>query len=358
MAPDALPSGAPPPSAWKYTIPLGKRIHDFYPSQGDVTISTATYIPAEANGRMKVVRYGKLTVNALLTVDNPCRGLVILCDELVIGAAGSISMTGKGAQIGQANLPEFPLVDIILPDVLTIQSATKQYADFLSLVRANGICLFDRGYFEGRPGNACGFTVTQPGTGFTVVSAASCGAATGATYSPASNSTIGAGNAGSNGGTGSGAPGMAEGMSNITYGGGGGAGTPYGGGGGGGSAYNGSHAEGINYSHPTPAITTCGASPNIGGGVLIILCRGNVTIASGGIIQADGLPGTANASNSGGAGSGGGSVLLGYGGTLSNSGTIRANGGLGAAGQQHTAANGGAGSVQTKTFAQLGAAWQ
>lgn len=358
MAPDALPTGQPLSKSWKATIPLGKRLFDFYPSLGDVTISTATYIPAEANGRMKVVRYGKLTLNALLTVDNPCRGLIILCDELVIGATGSISMTGKGAQIGQANLPEFPLADIIFPDVLTIQSTTKSYSEFLSLVRPNGICLFDRGYWEGRPGASCGFNVTQPGTGFTVVSAAGCGAATSTTYAPASNTAVGAGNAGSSGGTGSGAPGMAEAIYGATYGGAGGAGSPYSGGGGGGSAYYGSRGESILYSHPTPAGTTCGVSANLGGGVLIILCRGNVTIASGGIVQADGLPGTANASNSGGAGSGGGSVLVGYGGTLSNSGTIRANGGLGAAGQQHTAANGGAGSVQTKTFAQLGAAWQ
>lgn len=108
-----------------------------------------------------------------------------------------------------------------------------------------------------------------------------------------------------------------------------------------------------------------------GGGTIILIVKGNLTIGASAVISADGGDGgsggryTDNSgvnNGGGGGGSGGGSILVLYGGTLSNSGTIRANGGSGGAagtaysggesdkGNAASAGNpGGAGSIQGPT---------
>jgi hypothetical protein len=51
-------------------------------------------------------------------------------------------------------------------------------------------------------------------------------------------------------------------------------------------------------------------------------------------------------------------VSLIYGSTCTNNGTIQSAGGAGGVGSYINGGSGGAGSVITKTFAQMGTAWQ
>ena len=95
------------------------------------------------------------------------------------------------------------------------------------------------------------------------------------------------------------------------------------------------------------------------GGTLIICVGGNLTIGGSAVISANGTAGgVANQATSGhittgGAGSGGGRVIIVYAGTLSNSGTIQANGGAGGVGSggsvNQSGGAGGAGSVTSPT---------
>jgi hypothetical protein len=351
--PDALPQGGIPPSAWRYTTPLGRKLFDLYTSLGDVTISAPTQIATVQDGPMRVARYGKLTVNAALTASARCRGLVILCDELVVGAPGSISMSGLGASVPSAVVPEFPIADIVIPDVLTVQSSSRQYADFLRLLRDNGVAPFDRGYFESRNAAGLGIGVTQ-GTGVVLVTATGCGAGGARKASGGADAQTGnAGTAGTSGGTGGGGGGAAYGVDRYQIGGAGGGGSPYSGGCGGGAGLSGAGGQDTTLSAPVASSLVGAVAP---GGLLIIICRGPVTIASGGVISADGTAGGVSGTVGGG-GSGGGAVVLIHGGTLTNSGTIRATGGAGGVGSLCNGGAGGNGSVVTKTFAQMGAAW-
>ena len=75
------------------------------------------------------------------------------------------------------------------------------------------------------------------------------------------------------------------------------------------------------------------------GGGLWIFVKGNVTIGASGIISADGKDGGAGGTytngsviGGGGGGAGGGIIALIYGGSIVNSGSVRAYGGKGAAG--------------------------
>jgi len=73
-------------------------------------------------------------------------------------------------------------------------------------------------------------------------------------------------------------------------------------------------------------------SPNPGGdegvgGIIWLIVGGNLTIGSGGTIQANGTDGHYANSNFAGSGSGGGAIHAAYTGTLTNNGAIQANGG-------------------------------
>ena len=89
------------------------------------------------------------------------------------------------------------------------------------------------------------------------------------------------------------------------------------------------------------------------------MVRGNLAVGASAVISANGSAGgNANQATSGhitcsGAGSGGGRVIILYAGTLSNSGTVQANGGSGGTASGGTANStggaGGAGSVTSPT---------
>jgi hypothetical protein len=79
-----------------------------------------------------------------------------------------------------------------------------------------------------------------------------------------------------------------------------------------------------------------------GGGAFAIVARGNISLASGAQLNANGRPGanTSGGSVTGGGGGGGGVVTLLAKGTLTVSGTILANGGVGAPGVDANGGNG------------------
>lgn len=360
---DVLPSGTGialgnAGGAWQNTLDLTKisNLFGLYQSKGDLTVSGATNLPSTLDGPIAAYRYNTLTVNAALSVANRCRGLLLMCDTLVVGAAGSISMTARGAVGNSAWANQ----DILVPINVKLSGQKTGFRDFVAWCSANNYAIFDPTLYAcpvPGMGDVQANYAAWPGTAPAIISAAGCG---GGLFG--SN-----GNAGSAGGTGSGgaggsysgysglsAPGRvwgggpgSAGMGGCTFAphsadlyggiggtsissGGGGAGNPGGGGAGGG--------------------LTGGTGT---GGPLIIICRGNITLTAGHSITSNGSQGGGGSANSGGGGSGAGSVFLSYGGALTGTPNLAATGGLGGAGSQTGGYAGGAGSAQVKTFAQM-----
>lgn len=337
-----------------------------YPTLGDVTIVGATNIPSVLDGPIQVARYGNLTVNATLTTTNRCRGLVILADSLTMGAAGSISMTGRGAK-GNASWVN---QDVLIPPSLTLSGQNTSQAAFMSWLATNGFAIFDPTLFAvPRPGQGdvqANFT-TWPGSGgVTLVSASGCGTNALAYGNPGGNvATAGiAGTAGTN------APGAGgfSGTNAVNVQMGGGKAYPWGGGpGAGGMTYTnygsgaalhsymdfcgqGGNTTGGGGGAGNPSGNNQTNSNGVGGDLLIFV-RGNVTLATGHVISANGMPGEAN----GGGGSGGGYSGLFYAGTLTGTPNLTATGGPGGAASTCAAGGpGGVGGTRTATFAAMG----
>ncbi len=338
---------------------LAAGLFNLYPSRGDTTISGATNIATIQDGPIQVVRYGALTVNALLSVTNRCRGLIVLCDSLNIGAAGSISMTGRGAK-GHAG---WIVDDLTIPASVLLTGRYASPQSVLDVIAQNGWFVGDPNLWAFPPADLAALGVKATITAGTValVTAAGCGtAAYGVAVAQDGNGTTG--NAGSNAPGGGGTGGRYNGGS-LSYVACSSAGYPWGGGAGSAGGSGGSvspTSAGADYCGKGGAGAGAGAGNPAGdgsasgvGGDLFIICRGNATIASGGIIQADGMPSLSFSYGVSGGGSGAGRACAICGGTLSNAGTIRANGGAYAAGTYHGGA-GGAGAADTKTFAQMG----
>ena len=102
-------------SPWTAALSVGKNIIDYYDTKGSVIISGATEIDNVEDGPIVVARYDILTLNAVLTTKHRCRGLVVMCDTLVVGASGGISMVGKGAK----GSPSWPSYNISIPETVT-----------------------------------------------------------------------------------------------------------------------------------------------------------------------------------------------------------------------------------------------
>ena len=378
---------------------LAAPLFAMYPSLGDVTISTATNIDTVEDGPVKVVRFGNLTVNALLSVTKRCRGLMILCDSITYGASGGISMTGKGAK-GASN---WPVIDFTIPLSVQLSASRINLQDVLKYIREKGIWIGDP-IFWAYPDSGVGDcrAIITPG-GVALLSAAGCGqgAAAGSNYTGPGGGVGATGAAGLNGGTGGGGTGGWMSDQRQVVGAPGNGGTPWGGGNASGAAFNaylaalssqaicigtpsgpsilpepwgGEGGDGVNSGYmkggggagnPGGAGYDASSAGQDGtGGNLFILCRGNIIRNASDIVQADGKNGGAVvgiASNycCGGGGSGGGHISEICGGTKTGTGTTRANGGLGGTAAGSTSYNyaggaGGAGSVVTKTFAQMG----
>ncbi|MFP5222283.1 MAG: hypothetical protein ACLGSA_08345 [Acidobacteriota bacterium] len=356
---------------WIADVPVGKGIFDFYDSLGDVVISTSTNIPSVLDGPMVVRKYRDLTINAaaadvILTTTNRCRGLMLLVEgNLVMQRTASyvpsISMTARGAR-GHAGMNQY---DFSIPAGIQLSGKGWSKADALKLIRENGYALCDRWLWDDW-GKITGVSAPAWTPGTVLLAANGCGHAYGAMGNQGGSGTATAGYGGAsglNGGTGGGGGGGYY----YAFGGGGfqpfssGSGRSWGGGAGGGSQVNdnaannppvddwggrGGYGQAAGAGNPAGDNSTSGT-----GGILVVICKGNITIASGGVIEADGVM-APNASYPGGS-SGGGHVSIISPAAPANNGTIRANGGAARSGSPSGGA-GGAGSVVTKTFSQMG----
>lgn len=351
------------PKSWVQNVPLAiagsslRNLFALYPSRGDVTISTATNIDTLTDGPIQVVRYGALTVNAAVSAANRCRGLCILCDSLALGAAGSLSMTGKGA----TGSPTWVRRDILVPLAIRLTGRKTTYRDFAAWLALHGYAIFDPTLFAcPLPGQGDVIADYGAWSGTAIISNNGCGyggspSAVGSygSVSLARVSTGFAGNNGSNapGGGGSGGcyayganTGDAGGHQ-VAFGGRGGYAAPWSGGarGIGGNAVVGSDAYPYGGSTPGP------------GGVLLIIVRGNATLASGHALTANGISDSTLYAGA----VGGGKVGLYYGGALTGSPNMAAAGAaaaytLAATGFVSTGGKGGDGHAETRTFSAMG----
>lgn len=391
---------------WSDIVAVGKSIKNLYDSLGNVTISSPTQIATLLDGPEKVVRYGDLVVSSTLTASSRCKGLTIICENLTVQSGGSVNMTGRGARVDRADDPFFPFIDFAIPDQVTISSSLITKEQALALIRQHGFAPWDQGTWQSLVSKLFGFNlaVSQAGQA-TLMSAAGCGDGAAGTAVGSQNSSAGtSGTAGSNGGMGGGGAGAVyqSGSSGWAVAQKAGKGCPYSGGSGSGgvnsndwlnnynligllmaSKYSGpGGAGGVLWSGTTGSSTEDGpnnSSSGSGGsgnpagkpsstgvaggegtgGKLVIICYGSVTVQAGGKIEANGVAsGGAASSASNGGGSGGGHVSI-ITPSLTNSGTIQAAGGSGGTSSSYPkGGDGGAGSVVTKTFAQMGTAWQ
>jgi hypothetical protein len=334
------------PQAWtKDWVPGAglTNLFNLYPSKGSVTIAAATNLPTRLDGPIQVARYGALTVNAALSVTNRCRGLVLLCDSLAMGASGSISMTACGA----AGSSEWKNQDILIPSLLRLNGKVTSYSHFMTWLAANSYAIFDPTLYAcpmpGMGDVESNYTA-WPGSASTIISAAGCGASQAGIF-PAGywNQGLAGSNAPGGGGPG-GTEGPSAGATCYSAPGhvwGGGMGSQFG-------------RTNVLCRAPDPFGAAAGPAlgggyynPSAGtGGVVIIICRGAVSLTAGHVISANGV---ADSTSTLGGGSGGGFAGLYYGGTLAGTPNVTATGGIGSAG-----GNGGAGAAVSKTFATMG----
>ena len=337
-----------------------------YDSKGDVTISVATSIANTVDGPIQVARYGAATINAALTLAQRGRGFLPLFDYLSMGAAGSMTMTARGA----AGSPKWATdKDIFVPQAITFTGRNTSYADFLRWIRQTGYCIFDPSMYACPPPGMgdvqCDWATWTP-YGGTIVSAAGCGAGA----APGSNTypNLTPGGAGTN------APGGGGGGCGTggTTGGWGGSGRPWGGGpgGGAGAARNADIYGGFGGLDDGRAGGGAGNPPGLGagvgtGGILFGICRGDASFATGHSITSNGSNGGAAVVSGYGQGSfGGGGSAAGLAaffckGTLSGTLNMSAVGGLAGIGadmdgRRFSGSAGGVGTTQSKSFAQMG----
>ena len=388
---------------WSQVITLAEAgkgcdgLFGLYDSLGDKTLTGANTIATLLDGPEKVARYGALTLGdgvtaTSLTASNRCKGLTILCDSLTVKANATLHMTAKGPRVDRADDPFFPFVDFIIPFKISLDSSRMSLSQALAVIKSQGLAPWDIGTFQHVIAAMFGFNLGISLAGsLMLLNWASPGGAGAASqtvyqYQMAGNP----GSAGANGGCGGGGHSAIgarienqscpayhfypAGRSNP-YGGGCGtsgfsAGAGYGslrdaydyvrysyllgdpqGPGGGGAGIPAAPAGIAPWGGPVPTAGGEGV-----GGRLVIICRGTITVQSGGKIEANGMPGGAAGATygCGGGGSGGGSVYIISPNTVSNAGTIQAAGGAGGAGQSANGGAGGAGSVVTKAFSDMG----
>ncbi|MFD2171531.1 hypothetical protein [Tumebacillus lipolyticus] len=305
-----------------------------------------------------VKNYENLSIGAdcVLTVDKRCRGLIVYARGN-INIAGTVDISGKAAYIDTANLPQitFP---VAMRHVMQFDPANNKV-----IVIPNGGAGGTGGNggttLSGRLGGRGGFG----GTGTWYGGGAGGGGGGGSADSDSGSILGGLGGKGSAGGgaggaavtyntfkagnlgqPGAGASGAvacgSNGLGNwqATSGAGGNSHSG-GGGGGGGGASNGN-------GNSTPIAQAGGPGGNYGGGAIILICRGNISIGATGTILANAVGSAGKGGDGkslggsvhdvsgggGGGGAGGGTVTLIHKGTYSNSGSIQVNATSGAAG--------------------------
>lgn len=303
------------------------------------------------DGDMVLVKFQDLTIDSgvTLTTDQPCKGLFVMVEgDCTIN--GSISMTARGAAAAATSVNA---TGLRLPLFTSGGTDTLAAADFTGTGTAVPAELSGN---YGISGDGTIFTISK--TGGAAGGASSSGNSYPGTAGTSTSTTVSPGGGG--GGLGQGTGTSGAGAAGIVWAGGGGGGgakthpsfpgsagaaTANGGAGGNGAGGGGNAGFGGS-GNPGGAgsgddgyggnLTNELAKGNTGvGGLLILLVRGNLTIGASGTVEAKGTPGKMSSSTSlmpyhaTGGGSGGGSVLAFYGGTLSNSGSVTAAGGTG-----------------------------
>lgn len=371
------------PTPWQATWTPGPslaHLFDLYPSKGDVTIAAPTSFPALLDGPIHVYRFGTLTVNtALIPPSVRCRGAFVLADNLVMGEAGSISMTARGA----AGCSKWINQDIGIPTNIALSgkyTSKRAYLEWLA----------EHGYFIGDPtlyacplpgmGDVQADYANWPARMAAIVSAAGCGAAAkSAGAGPGATGKAGNNAPGSGGCGGTAQEAAASGAAKV-WGAGVGSGgkwsqaagpemltDQYGGQGGYGDGPISSTNAGGGAGNPGGKGSVATPGTGIGedgmdgtGGILAIFVRYNVILATGHVISSNGSRGgNANgvgAANGGlgGAGSGAGRVALYYGGMLTGTPNLVAIGGLAGTGTYNNGGQGGVGATDVKPFGQMG----
>ena len=291
------------------------------------------------DGPTIIKNYTDLTINSGVTVTPAarCKGLLIYATGNA-AINGTLTMTARGAaatgdDCGLCLFTPYLLdSDNIMLTAFPVPAAgaAGETAVIYSGNQTTGAAGVNGQCGGGGAGGGHGYNNSYGGAG---AAGTSYSGGTGGGGAGSDNTTtVRNGNAGTaNGGAGG------DGNQAATYKGGGGAGNP------GGAGYN------------------LGTGGNGTGGLLVLLCKGNLVIGATGIVSADGSAGGNGGDGSsdgcaGGGGSGGGSVNLFHGGTVSNSGTVRANGGAGGTVVSSYARNGGAGGAGTTRIVKVVAA--
>ncbi|EFL52050.1 hypothetical protein DesfrDRAFT_1219 [Solidesulfovibrio fructosivorans JJ]] len=353
--------------------------HPLCDANGDLTINATTNIASSLDGPIQVLRARNLTVNAPLSVTSRCRGFMPLWDTLTMGAAGAMIMTARGA----AGSSKWVVRDLFVPAQITFSGKGTSYKEFLDWIKSTGYCIFDPNLYVDRLhglGDVSCDWATWVSYGSVILSAAGCGLGGQGRFQSTTYIAGAPGLSGTNGGTGGGASGS------VAYAGSsadGAPGRPWGGGAGSAGAAQSRcvagpdlYGGGGGIASPDASVNTVGGGAgNPGGtgnngpssngadgtgGVLINIGRGNVEIAAGAQLTANGLVGGApygSNTSAGGGSSGGGSINFFYDGTYSNAGAMTANGGPASVATGPHCVNGGSGgpgSTQAKSFAQMG----
>jgi len=288
-------------------------------ADGNLSTTGSTTFNTTTDGEVLVKNYKSLTVNAghTMNVNNRCKGLLIYVGgDCTIN--GTVTMTGKGAK-ATGSMAHY------------VYQAKNYYGNFLPMFSFNSVKI----YGSGSGGGGASTAGRSAGEGYT--------GGGGGGYLGGSGSAGTSWSGGSGGGAG-----PSAGNARNYAGAGGNAGPSTSPSGYGGGAGNG-------------AGTGPGSNGGEGtGGLLILIVRGNLKIGPNGSIVADGMAGgtyfSPGTSTGAGGGSGGGVLYVYYGGTLTNNGTLTANGGSGGTGGP-SGGNGGAGGAGTVVLSRLNVAF-
>ena len=307
------------------------------------------------DGDMVVKNYTDLTISAghTMTVDQPCRGMMIfvsgncvingtlsmkekgpLANPSNVGASDGGAVSVNGLQIGFDTSGGSSSFTNAAANFSGCGTAAKTAMGNFGNLASSGdiITVVREGGAGGNGGNSNSSTQGYPGVDGGTVANGTGGGGSGAGYT---NPGDGAAGTCFTGGSGGGGGANSTGVAGTAYGGAGGAGTSAHTSCNNGGAGNpvGAHSDSAGYSESSS--TPAGGL----GGLIYLMVQGNLTIGGSGIITCQGGNGgglvsgsgssySGGYSSGGGAGGGGRSIVV-YGGTLSNSGSITAAGGLG-----------------------------
>ena len=345
--------------------------------RGDVPNDTACYEGLVLNksgsydGDMWVGNFTDLTIDAsvTLTVDQPCRGMLIYVsgDCTINGALSMTCRGGKsdptisgGSDSAVVNASGLQLGVLTSGGSQTLAANTFAGAGSAAVTAVgNQDAISSNGTVysilkEGADGGAAGGEGKDSGDAGTTGAAAISTGGGGTGLASSNRAKGGDGGAFSGGASG----GSVRGAGSTA----GTAGGDYGGAGGHGATHSGNAEQIMAGAGNPPGDGVAGGNGGTEGvgGIIWLLVGGDLTIGSGATVQCDGADGqqTGSGTRYPGSGSGAGALQVLYAGTLSNSGTFRAEGGLLGVGSPSSlqAGSGGDGGVNSAQISDAGSA--